>query len=307
MWPVLKGSLAHSTRIVHTAMGVVLAVSLVCGTFVLTDTIDSAYGKASAPAPGEVDVVVRSSASFGTVGQAATDRETMADSVLPTVAAVPGVGRAWGTVFGYVQVVGADGRAVTVKGLPAMGTGWTPDTTLVAGRAPTRSGQAAIDKNAAAKGGLRVGDRIKVVLPTGAEELAIVGVTEAPRLVSSTVVTFDLATAQRVLGRNHGLDAVSVRAAAGVSAETLRARVGGALPGRYEVLTADQAAKQAKESWTRALGFLTTGLLVFAAVALLVGGSSSSTRSPSWSPTAPRSSACCGPSVPAGPNCSCRS
>jgi len=272
MWPVLKGSLAHSTRIIHTAMGVVLAVSLVCGTFVLTDTIDSAYAKASAPVPGQVDVVVRSAASFGAVGQEATDRETMTDSVLPAVQAVPGADRAWGTVFGYVQVVGVDGRAVAVKGLPAMGTGWTPDTALVAGRPPVQSGEVAVDKNTAAKGGILVGDRIRVVLAAGAEELAVVGVTEASRLVSSTLVTFDLVTAQRVLGRAHGLDAVSVRAAAGVSAETLRARVGAALPGRYEVLTADQAAKQAKESWTRALGFLTTGLLAFAAVALLVGG-----------------------------------
>jgi putative ABC transport system permease protein len=57
-----------------------------------------------------------------------------------------------------------------------------------------------------------------------------------------------------------------------VTAEELRARVGAVLPVRYEVVTADQAAKQAKESWTRALGFLTTGMRVFAAVALLVGG-----------------------------------
>jgi len=110
------------------------------------------------------------------------------------------------------------------------------------------------------------------VLRDGTEDLIIAGLTEPSKLVTSAVVTFDLATAQRVLGRQGGLDAVSVRAAPGTSAEALRARVGAAVPGRYEVLTADQAAKQVKESWTRALGFLTTGLLAFAAVALLVGG-----------------------------------
>ena len=36
-------------------------------------------------------------------------------------------------------------------------------------------------------------------------------------------------------------------------------------------MTYDQAAKEAAESWTKALGFLTTALLLFAAVALLVG------------------------------------
>jgi len=139
MWLVVKGSLARSTRVVHTALGVVLAVSLVCGTFVLTDTINAAYTQASAPVAGQVDVVVRSAAAFGATAQPITDREPMAASVLPTIQAVAGAGRAWGTVFGYVQVVGVDGRPVTVKGLPAMGTGWAPDATLVAGPAPPRA------------------------------------------------------------------------------------------------------------------------------------------------------------------------
>jgi putative ABC transport system permease protein len=273
MWLVLKGSLARSTRVVHTALGVVLAVSLVCGTFVLTDTINAAFTQATAPVPGQVDVVVRSAAAFGATGQQITDREPMPASVLAAVQAVVGTGQAWGTVFGYVQVVGPDGRPVTAKGLPAMGTGWAPDTALIAGGAPSQDGQVAVDARTARQAGLKVGDRVKIALRDGTEELTVTGLTEPSKLVSSTVVTFDLATAQRVLGRSQGgLDAVSVRAAPGTSAEALRARVGAALPGRYEVLTADQAAKQAKESWTRALGFLTTGLLAFAAVALLVGG-----------------------------------
>ena len=57
-----------------------------------------------------------------------------------------------------------------------------------------------------------------------------------------------------------------------MSAEALRARVAAALPESYEVLTADQAARQAKESWARSLRFLTPGLMVLAGVALLMGG-----------------------------------
>ncbi len=272
MWPVLKGSLAHGTRIAHTAVGVALAVSLVCGTFVLTDTIDAAYTRASAPVPGQVDVVVRSATQFGATAQAVSDRETMPASVLATVASVTGVGGAWGTVWGYAQALGPDGAAMAIKGLPAIGTAWTPDTALVTGQVPTRAGEVALDVATAAKTGLHVGDRIKVVLGSGAEEFAVTGLSGVSKLTGSTVVAFDLATAQQVLGRDQSLDTVSVRAGAGVSAETLRARVGAALSSRYEVLTADQAANQAKESWTRALRFLTTGLLVFAAIALLVGG-----------------------------------
>ncbi|HEX2273029.1 MAG TPA: FtsX-like permease family protein, partial [Acidimicrobiales bacterium] len=81
---------------------------------------------------------------------------------------------------------------------------------------------------------------------------------------------FDLETAKRVLGRADGFDTVSVQSEPGVTREDLRARLAAALPDRYEAVTDDQAARQAKESWTEALGFLTTALWVFAAVALLV-------------------------------------
>ena len=272
MWRLLKGSLAHWPRAAHTAVGVALAVGLVSGTFVLTDTIEAAYARASAPAPGEVDLVVRTGSAFSAAGDTSSEREPMASSVLATVQAVPGVGSAWGTVWGYAQVVGPDGRSLAVDGLPAVGAAWTPDASLVAGRAPIRPGEVALDKATAERAGLHPGDRVKVQFSDAVEELAVTGISGENRLVSSTLASFELTTAQRLLGQEQRLDAVSVRAAPGVGAETLRAGVTAAVPDTIEVLTADQAAKAAKESWTRALGFLTTALLVFAAVGLLVGG-----------------------------------
>lgn len=274
MWPLLKGSLAHWPRVAHTAAGVALAVSLVTGTFVLTDTIDDAFGRASAPAPapGEVDLVVRSAAAFRPVGETDTEREPMPASVLTDVQAVPGVAAAWGAVWGYAELVGPDGRPLVSDGLPAVGAAWAPDATLTAGHAPRGPHEVAVDVTTARRNGLRLGDRIKILFQDVVQEFVIGGISGVSRLVSSTLASFDLATAQRMLGQDAQLGAISVRAAPGVTAETVRANVGAALPARFEVVTADQAAKQAKESWTRALGFLTTGLLMFAGVALLVGG-----------------------------------
>ena len=272
MWRLLRGSLAHWPRAAHTAVGVALAVGLVSGTFVLTDTIEAAYARASAPAAGEVDLVVRSGAAFSAAGDTSSEREPMPSSLLPTVQAVAGVKSAWGTVWGYAQVVGPDGRSLAAEGLPAMGAAWTPDASLVAGRGPTQPGEVVVDKASAQRAGLRLGDRLKVQFSEAVEEFVLTGTSGENRLVSSTLASFELATAQRLLGQEQRLDAVSVRAVPGVSAEALRARVAAALPDTIEVLTADQAAKVAKEAWTRALGFLTTALLVFAAVGLLVGG-----------------------------------
>ena len=272
MWWLLKGSLAHWPRAAHIAVGVALAVGLVSGTFVLTDTIEAAYARASAPAPGEVDLVVRTGAAFSAAGDTSSQREPMASSVLAAVQAVPGVELAWGTVWGYAQVVGPDGRSLAADGLPAVGAAWTPDASLVAGRTPAGPGEAVLDRATADRAGLQPGDRITVQFAEAVEEFVLTGVSGENRLVSSTLASFELTTAQRLLGQEQRLDAVSVRAVPGLGAETLRARVAAALPDNVEVLTADQAAKAAKESWTRALGFLTTALLVFAAVGLLVGG-----------------------------------
>ena len=272
MWRLLKGSLAHWPRAAHTAVGVALAVGLVSGTFVLTDTIEAAYARASAPAPGEVDLVVRTGSAFSAAGDTSSEREPIPAALLATVQAVPGVESAWGTVWGYAQVVGPDGRSLAADGLPAVGAAWTPDASLVAGRAPTQPDEVAVDRASADRAGLRPGDRVKVQFPEAVGEFSITGISGANRLVSSTLASFELTIAQRLLGQERRLDAVSVRAAPGVRAETLRARVAAAVPDSIEVLSADQAAKAAKESWTRALGFLTTALLVFAAVGLLVGG-----------------------------------
>jgi putative ABC transport system permease protein len=272
MLRVLKGSLAHWPRVVHTAIGVALAVALVCGTFVLTDTIDAAFAKASAPAPGEVDVVVRSSAEFGAVGNSFSEREAMPATVLAQVQAVPGVQSAWGTVWGYARLVNPDGTTMALKGLPAMGTAWTPDTVLLAGRPPTAPDEVTIDSATAKANRLRVGDRIRVLFADAVAQFRIGGLSSASRLVSSTLASFDLTTAQRVLGEEQRLDAISVRGVPGIGVAALRARIAAALPDRYEAVTPDQVARQAKESWTRSLGFLTTGLLAFAAIALLVGG-----------------------------------
>ena len=271
MGRVLKGSLGHWLRVAHTAVGVALAVSLVTGTFVLTDTIEGAYARASAPATGEVDLVVRSAAPFRAAGGDGNEREPD-----PRDRAVRGSVRGrrpvgLGRGVGLRPAGRARRGAVSADGLPVVGAAWTPDTRLVAGHSPG-PGEVAIDVATARRSGLGRGDRVKVLFEGLVQEFAVGGVTRGNRIVSASLASFDLATAQRVLGKGGRLDAVSVRAEPGVSAEALRARVAAALPESYEVLTADQAARQAKESWARSLRFLTPGLMVLAGVALLMGG-----------------------------------
>ena len=213
---------------------------------------------------------MRSTTEFTVLASTVPEREPVPESVLASIRAVPGVGAAWGSVWGFAELVDERARPIGGSGLPPIGTGWTPDGTITEGRPPSRPDEVAIDARTAAQYGLELGDRIKVLFEDAVEEFTINGLRAAVNLVSSTLATFDLETAKRVLGRADGFDTVSVQAEPGVSREQLRARVGTVLPDRYEAVTNDQAARQAKESWTEALGFLGTALWIFAAIALLV-------------------------------------
>ncbi|HVL28776.1 MAG TPA: ABC transporter permease [Acidimicrobiales bacterium] len=271
MGRLLKGALAHRLRLVHTGLAVALAVSLVTGTFALADTIDAAFHQAAAASPDGPAVIVRSAAKFS--GQATTlpEREPVPDTLVATVRAVPGVGSAWGVVSGYAQVIGSETKAVgPAGGLPAVGTSWAPGDPLVAGRAPDGPGEVVIDQATAEAYGLGLGDRIKVLFQDVVREFVIEGLRRAGGVIGSSLAAFDLATTQQVMGQEGKLDRIEVAAAPGVEPDLLRARIAGVLPDRYEAVTDAQAAKEAEKSWTEALGFLTTGLLVFAAVALLV-------------------------------------
>src|SRR5205085_7758991 len=117
---------------------------------------------------------------------------------------------------------------------------------------------------------LKIGDRIKVLFQGAIKEFVIEGLRKVSNLVGSSLATFDLKTSQQVLGRDGVFDEIAVQAAPGVTPDALRARIAGVLPDKYEVVTDAQAAQEAERSWTQALGFLTTGLFMFAMVALLV-------------------------------------
>ena len=270
MGRLLRGALAHKMRLAHTGLAITLAVSLVTGTFALADTIDSAFHRAATASPGGVAVVVRTAAKFTAQGNSLSEREPVPESLLATVQGVPGVRSAWGTVWGYAQIVDPDGEAISPNGLPTLGNAWAPADTLVAGRAPANADEVVIDQDTAQAHDLKIGDRIKVLFQGAIKEFVIEGLRKVSNLVGSSLATFDLKTSQQVLGREGVFDEIAVQAAPGVSPDGLRARITGVLPDKYEVVTDEQAAKEAERSWTQALGFLTTGLFLFAMIALLV-------------------------------------
>jgi len=238
----LKGLLAHKFRLAATALAIVLGVSFVAGTYVLTDTITASFDDLFKQVTQGVDVAVRSEETFGGFDTGEV-RDPMPAALLDKIKAVDGVRVAEGSVTGYAQLVGKDGKAVTTGGAPSLGVSFSKDTqftagsTVRSGRLPTAPTELAIDAKTAEDTGYKVGDQVKVLFQGPARTFTISGIIgfgDADNLGGARLVGFDLATAQKVMNREGRFDEIDAAAEPGVSPEQLRDRVRAAVDAKYE-------------------------------------------------------------------------
>ena len=275
----LKGLLAHKFRLAATALAIVLGVSFVAGTYVLTDTINATFTNLFDEVTQGIDVAVRSKEVFSAQGTEV--RDPIPEEVLNEVKAVDGVKVAEGSVTGFAQFVDKDGKPVTTGGAPTLGVSISsaPElqagTTVRSGRLPSGPNEMVVDAQTAEKHGFAVGDRVKVLLQGPARTFTVSGVIgfgSAGNLGGATLAGFTLPTAQEVLNREGRFDEIDVVAAEGTTPEALRDRIRAAIDPRYETLTGEELSEDAARAINDTFGrFLSTALLSFAFVALLVG------------------------------------
>jgi putative ABC transport system permease protein len=275
----LRNLAAHKLRLVLTILAVMLGVSFVAGTFVLSDTMNKAFEDLYGRLTAGTDVQVRTELAYSDLTTQGLSRP-FDESVVARVASLPDVAVAEGGVTGFALVLDREGKAIQPGGAPTIGTSIGYDKELAGefgireGRNPVRVGEIVLDGTTAAKGGYRLGDRVEVVLPnqTGTFTLVgIVGFGDANSLAGATLAGFDLATAQRLFDRVGLVDAVAIRGHDGVSPEELRDEVAAVLPSGLEAMTGTEVAQEGTAAIRDGLGVFTKVLLVFAAVALLVG------------------------------------
>jgi len=278
----LKNLMARKLRLLMSGFAIVLGVAFVAGSFIFTDTLQRNF---TAIMDGSVgDVVVRPAGASG--DDSAQDSRTVPAALVQRLADVDGAARADGNVNSFgVFVVGEDGKVIGAQGAPGLGFNWNtapaasddrPSISLVQGHRPLSAGQVVLDPRTADKAGYDVGDEVQLVT-SGAQPMVrarLVGLAEfgGGSLAGASMSIFDTHTAQALF--TNGLDVFSnvwVTAADGVSEQELRDNVAAALPAGYEAVTGDKAADEASDDITEGLSFISTFLLVFAAVALVVG------------------------------------
>ncbi|MFN8168810.1 MAG: FtsX-like permease family protein [Candidatus Nanopelagicales bacterium] len=280
----LRSLLQHKLRLSLTLLAVVVGVAFVAGTFIFTDSLKKSFDALfQAPQP---DVIVSAGADGapgtgggGGGGGATGVVATVPSSLVEKVDAVDGVAAAYGVVTADgALIVGADGKVVGAAGPPARGTTWVPDAaisplTLVTGQAPVGRDQVALLEATADAAGVQVGDTVRIDTPGGSVRPTVTGLVS--RGVSgsdgSTLAVFDLPTAQALLLQSPDeLTSISVRSDAGVSQDTLAARVKAVTGPDTRVQTGAQRSADIAERLETTFQFINTFLLAFAFIALFV-------------------------------------
>ena len=245
---------------------------------ILTDTLHATFDSLFANVYQNVSFVVRGHAAF--TGDAGAVRNPIPESVAAGVRAVPGVAAANGTASGYAQFVAPDGKAVSTGGAPTIGTSFDPNPALSAlklrqGTAPTTAHQVVVDAGTASKYHFHVGERVRILLIGPPQTFTVSGIAQfgtANNLAGATIAAFWLPTAQQLFNRVGEYDSVNVLAAPGADKAQVQRAIARTLPPGVEVVTGQTVADEQASTINNALGVFSTALLIFAFIALFVGG-----------------------------------
>ena len=277
----LRGMLAHRLRAALTAMSIALGVAFLAGSLMLTDTMNTAFDRFFGDLSSGTDAVVRQEAAYSAASGVGVSRSPVPAGLLPQIRQVPGVEAAEGVVSGYALITDTEGKAVLpVGGAPAMGYTMPADEELrgdvrvLSGRAPRGDSEVAIDATSADKNDIPIGATIRILFRGPADEFTVVGTVgfgDQKDLGGTTSAYFAGDTAQRVLGSAGQYDAINVRAADGVSEQTIADRVGAVLPGGVEAVTGAAAAAEASQVIKDQFAFVSVLFTAFAAIALFIG------------------------------------
>jgi putative ABC transport system permease protein len=277
----LRGLLGRKLRAALTAFAIVLGVAMVSGTFVLTDTIKSAFSTVFTTVYQNTDAVItgKSAISTSNNGNSPTTPSLPA-SLLTRVRALRQVAEASGGISDTAQLVGRNGKVISSGGAPGLAFSYSPagkrfnPLTLTSGRFPTAPDEIDIDSSTASKHDYKVGDPIGVVARGPVEQYRIVGTVQiggVSSLGGATMAIFTLPEAQRLFNKVGMYDSISVAANHGYTPQDVVNAIKPLLGPSAQVKTGQAQAQQATKDTSGFLNIFQDFLLAFGGIALFVG------------------------------------
>jgi putative ABC transport system permease protein len=277
----LKGLWGRKLRTALTALAIVLGVSMISGTYVLTDTITASFTKVVDGSFEHADAVVTGKVAFKNNESNTAVTPAFPDSVLTKIQGLPDVAAAAGAIGDEVKLIGRDGKVISTKGGESIGASVDPKNdarfnplTLTAGKWPVGNGQIAIDQRTSEKQHFGIGDTIAAAAEDGTREFEITGVAKfssASSIGASTIAIFDVATAQDIFNKEGKFDEVQVAAKDGVTPQKLVGEIRPLLPATAKVKTAEAQTQEAVDDINEGVGVFQKILLAFGVIALFVG------------------------------------
>jgi putative ABC transport system permease protein len=275
----LKGLAGRKVRALLTAFAVVIGVSMVSGTFVLTDTMQKAFDGIFEAGYENTDAVVS--------GKQVVEGSSAAPvpaSLLAEVRGLPEVEAAGGYVGGdessKAEIIGRDGTALSRGGAPALGLSYDAaqprfsPLRLKSGDWPANAGEVAIDVATADGEHYGVGDTIPVAVDGVEKEYTVTGTAtygDVESLGGATMAIWDLRTAQTLLHKDGTFDGISIAAKDGTSPAELVRAVQPLVDDSLQVRDGQKEAEKQSEETNEGLAFVRYFLLGFGGIALFVG------------------------------------
>jgi putative ABC transport system permease protein len=278
-----RNLVARKIRLALSAFAIVLGVAFVAGSFIFTDSLGGAFNGIIKGTTADVEVRPTGSGDFDSFG---VDNRTLPASLVDDLRALPEVAEADATsqVQG-VFVISKDGKLVGGNGPPGFAFNYnetkaiTGDQilTLAEGDLPTGPGEIALDTGTADKAGYEIGDEVTLVTPgtppmMKAKLTGLVNFGSEGGLVGATLTIFDGQVIKDLFFDGQDVYTnISLTAADGVSQTELAEAARTVIPEGVEAETGDKVVKEGEDAIGTILGFINTFLLVFAAVAMVVG------------------------------------
>jgi len=273
----IKGLMAHKIRFFLTSFAVVIGVGFVVGTIVLTDSVRSQFNQLFVDINKGIDLQVRGVNQFdqGAFGQT----PPIPDTLLPQVAAVPGVKAVGGNAGGIkALVIGSDGKPVEPLGGPPLSVTWTPDSPnssiiVKEGGPPSENSQVGLDIDTAKKADKHVGDPVTIITPLGPQDYTVSGIFsfgESNALNGATLAAFTLPEAQRINSLEGKLQSIDVSVDDPSQVDQVQQSIQALLPTGVEVVPASTVVSDSQAGLSPLIDTFGTVLLGFAGVTLFV-------------------------------------
>jgi putative ABC transport system permease protein len=277
----LKGLLGRKLRTFLTALAIVLGVSMISGTYVLTDTITTSFTNIVDDSYSNSDAVISGKVAFKNTNSNTEETPAFPATVLADVKQLPDVSAAAGTISDSLKLIDRSGKVIETGGGEAIASSVDPANDrrfnplkLVAGRWPVGNTQIGIDKRTADKQHLAPGGTIAAATDEGVRQFQIAGIAtfaSASSIGASTIAIFDVPTAQELFHKEGKYDEVQVLGKNGVTSEKLVGQIRPLLPQTAEVQTSAAKTDEAVDDVNSTMGIFQKVLLAFGIIALFVG------------------------------------